>query len=150
METISKTTSVKSEEVGARIWIGRAISGLVVLFMLFDGITKIARERHVIRAMAELGWPAGQTVALGLLVLACTVAYAVPRASLLGAILLTGFLGGATAAKARIEDPSLLFSVMMGVLAWAGLYLRNDRLRSLLRAIVKSEEARPSESVASR
>ena len=67
-----------------------------------------------------------------MLVLVCTAVYVIPRTSILGAILLTGFLGGATAAKVRIEDASLFFSVVMGVLAWAGLYLRNDRLRALV------------------
>jgi hypothetical protein len=119
-------------KVGTRVWIGRGLSGLVVAFMLFDGIGKIAVEQHVVKAMAELGWPPGQTVALGVLILVCTAVYAIPRTSVLGAILLTGFLGGATAAKVRMEDASLFFSVFMGVLTWAGLYLRNDRLRALV------------------
>lgn len=118
-------------KVGTKVWIGRGLSGLVVAFMLFDGIGKVAVEQHVAQAMAELGWPSGQTVALGVLVLLCTAIYVIPRTSVLGAILLTGFFGGATAAKVRIEDASLFFSVVMGVLAWAGLYLRNDRLRAL-------------------
>jgi len=119
-------------KVGTKVWVGRGLSGLVVLFMLFDGCGKLAAEAHVVKAMAELGWPAGQTVGLGILVLACTAVYAIPRTSVLGAILLTGFLGGATAAKVRIDDASLFFSVVMGVLAWAGLYLRSDRLRALV------------------
>jgi hypothetical protein len=119
-------------KVGTKVWIGRSLSALFVLFMLFDGLSKIAVEQHVVKAMAELGWPPGQTVGLGVLVLACTAVYVMPRTSILGAILLTGFLGGATAAKVRIEDASLFFSVAMGVLAWAGLYLRNERLRALL------------------
>jgi hypothetical protein len=107
------------------------VSALVVLFMLFDGISKVATERHVMAAMSELGWPADQTVGLGLILLACTAVYAIPRTSILGAILLTGFLGGATAAKVRIESGAF-FSVAMGVLVWAGLFLRNERLRGLL------------------
>ena len=66
------------------------------------------------------------------MILLCTAIYAIPRTSVLGAILLTGFFGGATAAKVRLEDASLFFSVVMGVLTWAGLYLRNDRVRALL------------------
>ncbi len=122
----------KRAKVGTRVWIGRGLSGLVVAFMVFDGLGKIVVEPHVVKAMAELGWPPGQTVALGVLILVCTAIYVTPRTSVLGAILLTGFLGGATAAKVRVEEASLLFSVLMGVLAWAGLYLRNDRLRALV------------------
>ncbi len=133
MQTMVQAVRVAEKaKVGTRVWIGRGLSGLVVAFMLFDGIGKIAVEQHVVKAMGELGWPPGQTAALGVLILVCTAVYAIPRTSVLGAILLTGFLGGATAAKVRIEDASLFFSVFMGVLAWAGLYLRNDRLRALV------------------
>jgi hypothetical protein len=133
MQTMARTVPVAEKaKVGTKVWIGRGLSGLVVAFMLFDGIGKIAVEQHVVKAMAELGWPPGQTVALGVLVLVCTAVYVIPRTSILGAILLTGFFGGATAAKVRIEDASLFFSVVMGVLAWVGLYLRNDRLRALV------------------
>ena len=85
----------------------------------------MANESHVAKAMVELGWPASQTLGLGVIILLCTAVYAVPRTSVLGAILLTGFLGGATAAKARIGDPAPLFSVAMGVLAWLGVFLRD-------------------------
>lgn len=132
MQTITEARPITNHKVGTSVWIGRGLSGVAVLFMLFDGAGKVAGEAHVVKAMAELGWPAGQTLALGLLALTCTILYAIPRTATLGAILLTGFLGGATAAKVRIEQPSLLFSVLMGVLVWAGLYLRCDRLRALL------------------
>jgi hypothetical protein len=133
MQTIAETAPVvEKAKVGAKVWIGRALSGLFVLFMLLDGVMKIAVAPPVLKAMAELGWPPGQTVGLGLLVLACTAVYAIPRTAVLGAILLTGFLGGATAAKVRIEEASLFFSVGMGIVAWAGLYLRDERLRALL------------------
>ena len=135
MQTMARAIPGAQEtkaKVGTKVWIGRGLSALFVLFMLFDGIGKLAVDPHVVKAMAELDWPAGQTVGLGVLVLACTAVYVIPRTSVLGAILLTGFLGGATAAKVRIEDPSLFFSVGMGVLAWAGLYLRSGRLRALV------------------
>jgi hypothetical protein len=133
MQTIAQTVPVAEKaKVGIKVWVGHGLSGLVVLFMLFDGIGKLAAEEHVMKAMGELGWPPGQTVGLGILVLACTAVYVIPRTSILGAILLTAFLGGATAAKVRVEDASLFFSVVMGILAWAGLYLRNDRLRALV------------------
>ena len=133
MQTMVQTAPVAEKaKAGTKVWIGRGLSGLVVLFMLFDVIGKIAAEEHVMKAMVELGWPPGQTVGLGVLVLACTAVYVIPRTSILGAILLTCFLGCATAAKVRIDDASLFFSVVVGVLAWAGLYLRNDRLRALV------------------
>ncbi len=133
MQSIAETVRV-NEKVDARGLLGRGISTLVVLFMTFDGAAKLAVERHVVTAMAELGWPASQTVGLGLLILACTALYAIPRTSFVGTILLTGFLGGATAAKVRlgVEDGGFLFSVVVGALAWAGLALRDERVRALV------------------
>jgi hypothetical protein len=116
----------------AALWAGRFLSGLVVLFMLFDGVTKLLKVPQVVQATAELGFPDGQIRVLGLIILVCTVLYVIPPTSVLGAILLTAFLGGATAAKVRIEDPALLFSVVMGVLVWGGLFLRDERLRALV------------------
>jgi hypothetical protein len=113
-------------------WTGRILSALVVAFMLFDAAGKLARESHVVAAQAELGFPDGQIRLLGAIVLACTILYAIPRTAIFGAILLTAFLGGATAAKVRLEDASLWFSVVMGVLAWTGLYLRDGRLRAIV------------------
>ncbi|HEX3769868.1 MAG TPA: DoxX family protein [Polyangiaceae bacterium] len=128
-QTVSRSEKAK---VSVSVWIGRVLSGLVVAFMLFDTGAKLAGESHVATAMAELGWPAGQTAGIGLTALACTLLYVIPRTSILGAIALTAFFGGATAAKVRIEDASLFFPVFVGVLAWAGLYLREARLRALL------------------
>jgi hypothetical protein len=133
MQAIAQAVSVAEKaKVSTKVWVGRVISGLVVAFMLFDGAGKVAGESHVVKAQAELGWPQGQMVGLGVLVLACAALYAIRRTSILGAILLTGFLGGATAAKVRIEDPGFFFSVVVGILVWAGLYLRDDRLQALL------------------
>lgn len=132
MQSVAQVVPV-ADRADKTVSAGRAVSALVVLFMVFDGVSKLVVEQHVVTAMAELGWPADQTVALGILVLACTGLYAIPRTSILGAILLTGFLGGATAAKVRIEAASALFAVAMGVLAWLGLFLRDERVRALFR-----------------
>jgi hypothetical protein len=133
MESVAQNSIAQTAPItGKKVWIGRGISAVVVAFMLFDGFGKVFVESHVVKAMGELGWPESQTVGLGLLVLACTLIYVIPRTSILGGIVLTAFLGGATAAKVRIEDPTLLFSVVVGVLAWVGLYLRDDRLRELV------------------
>ena len=83
--------------------VGTVLNVLVILFMLFDSVGKVARESHVIKAMAEMGWPDGLTQTLGIVLLVCTVLYAIPRTSVLGAILLTAWLGGATAEKIRLE-----------------------------------------------
>lgn len=115
--------------------LGWAITGLTILFLLFDSISKLALEQHVVAATAAIGYPLGSIRPLGIICLACTVLYAIPRTSILGAILLTGYLGGAVASKIRVEDPlfsSVLFGVYFGVFVWGGLYLRNERLRALI------------------
>jgi hypothetical protein len=111
------------------------MSGLTVLFMLSDGISKLAMEHHVVEATTKIGYPVDVIRPLGIVVLVCTILYAIPRTAILGAILLTGFLGGAVASKVRLEDPmfgSILFGVYFGILAWGGLYLRDHRLRALI------------------
>jgi hypothetical protein len=116
-------------------WAGWALSGLTVLFMLFDGASKLVLEPHAVEATTNIGYPVDVIRPLGMLLLVCTILYAIPRTAIFGAILLTGFFGGAVASKVRIEDPlfsSILFGVYFGFLAWGGLYLRDDRLRSLI------------------
>jgi DoxX-like family len=118
-----------------RLWAGWGMSGLTVLFMLFDSVSKLALERHVVEATTQIGYPLEVIRPLGLVLLVCTILYAIPRTAILGAIFLTGFFGGAIASKVRIEDPlfsSILFGVYFGILAWGGLYLRDDRLRTLV------------------
>ena len=118
-----------------RKWIGRSISGFMIAFLLFDGIAKLVLERHVIEATAQIGYSLDVIRPLGVICLACTLLYAIPRTSVLGAILLTGYLGGAIASKVRIEDPmfsSVLFGVYFGILVWLGLFLRDERVRSLI------------------
>jgi len=98
------------------------MTGLVVLFLLFDGVTKLAMERHVVEATKEIGYPVDVIPALGIICLVSTILYVVPRTAVLGAILLTGFLGGAIASKVRIEDPlfsSTLFGVYFAFLSGA-------------------------------
>src|SRR5438128_7133513 len=114
---------------------GFALSGLVILFMLMDSTMKLMGLQIVAEATAQLGWPVSSAMPLGILLLTCTALYAFPRTSVLGAVLLTGYLGGAIATHARIGSPlftHLLFGVYLGVLLWAGLYLRDPRLRALL------------------
>jgi hypothetical protein len=117
-----------------RLWTGRIISGLVVLFLLFDGITKVMKVRAVIEASAQLGYPVNAIVTIGIILLVCTVFYIIPQTAVLGAILLTGYLGGAVAANLRIGTAmfNTFFPIVFAALAWAGLYLRESRLGALI------------------
>ena len=114
------------------LWAGRIISGLVILMMLFDATIKVIKLPAAVDGTARLGYPAGLLVPIGLVALACVIAYAIPRTSLLGAILLTGYFGGATATQVRVQDPWFLFPIFLGVLVWLGLFLRDGRLRSVI------------------
>lgn len=118
------------------IWAGRVLSGLVVAFLLFDGVIKLVPLQVVLDSVKQLGWPNDVDTArlLGLLTLGSTMVYAIPRTSVLGAILLTGYLGGAIATHVRIGSPlftHILFGAYLGIMLWGGLWLRDPRLRAL-------------------
>jgi DoxX-like family len=115
------------------LWTGRIISGWLVLFLLFDGVVKVIKLAPAMEGTGRLGYPLSLVVPIGIVELLCVIAYVIPRTSILGAILLTGYLGGATATQVRVEDPWFLFPVAVGVLLWVGLLLREPRLRSLVR-----------------
>lgn len=102
-----------------------------MLFLLFDSVIHLLNIPPVVQAFAHLGMPDSLAVGIGILELVCIVVYVIPRTSILGAILLTGYLGGATAIQVRIGGP-FLFSIVVGVLVWAEFYLRDDRLRAAL------------------
>jgi hypothetical protein len=131
MPTHPQTTSGSK----TMFWAGWTMSGVVVLFLLFDGVSKLMLIAPVVEATTQIGYPVDLVRPIGIIGLVCAVLYAVPRTATLGAILLTGLLGGAIASKMRIEEPlfsHVLFGVYVGVLAWGGLYLRDDRLRRLI------------------
>jgi hypothetical protein len=116
-------------------WTGFVLSWLVILFMLMDVTMKLLQFPIAVETGVQLGWPAATVIPLGIVLLVCTALYAFPRTSVLGAILLTAYLGGAVATHARIGSPVLshtLFGVYLGVILWGGLYLRSDRLRALI------------------
>jgi hypothetical protein len=116
------------------LWTGRILSGLLVLFLLFDGAIKLVPLEVVLTTSQELGIPAHLARTLGVLTLVCALLYAWPRTALLGAVLLTGYLGGAIYVHVRAGSPLLshtLFGVYLGLFAWGGLWLRDERLRSL-------------------
>ena len=117
------------------IWAGRAISTFAVLFLVFDSTIKLVRLPMVLEAFKQLGYSPDLSVTIGALLLLCTVIYVIPQTSVLGAILLTGYLGGAVATNLRIGAPlfsHILFPVYMGAMVWGGLYLRDGRLRELV------------------
>jgi hypothetical protein len=116
------------------LWTGRTLSAVAVLFLVFDGVTKVMKEKHVMAASAELGFPPGTIVGIGALLLICTALYVIPRTSILGAILLTGYLGGAVATNVRFTPTliAMLIPVIFGGVVWAGIYLREPRLRTLV------------------
>lgn len=119
----------------ARLWTARLLSGLVVAFLLFDGITKVFKESHVIDAFNRLGLPVSLAPQIGILVLVCAIVYAIPRSAIAGAVLITGLLGGAVATHVRAGSPAFeafVFPVMMGALTWIPLWLRDVRVRALL------------------
>lgn len=116
-------------------WTGRVITAIPVLFLLFDSIIHVLNIAPVVEASVQLGYPIGIARTLGIIELACLFAYLWPRTAILGGILLTGYLGGAIASNLRVGNPlfsHVLFPVYVGLLLWAGLYLRDARLRTLL------------------
>lgn len=116
------------------LWTGRVISGLAILFLVFDGVTKVLKVPAVMKAAAELKFSDGQIVAIGIILLICTAVYAIPRTAILGAILLTGYLGGAISIQMHAGNPMFetLFPGIFGVLVWAGLFFRDSRLRAMI------------------
>lgn len=115
----------------AALWTGRIMSILPVLMLLFSGIMKFIPSPQLEEGIKHLELPMGMAVGLGILELACTVVYLIPRTAVLGAILLTGYLGGAMLTHLRIGE-GVYMHVVLGVLLWGGLYLRDPRLRALL------------------
>ena len=117
-----------------RLWTGRVLSGLVVAFMVMDGVMKLFKPAFVVQATVQLGYPESTIVGIGITLLFCTLLYVIPRTSILGAILLTGYLGGAVASGVRASTPlfNIVFPIVFGGIAWLGIWLRDQRLRELV------------------
>lgn len=117
------------------LWTGRVLSGLFILFMIGASIVpKFFMQAMVEQNMTTLGWPAGYVTLIGVIELVCVLLYAIPRTSVLGAVLTMGLLGGAMATNMRVVNPLFshtLFSIYLGLFMWGGLWLRDERLRSL-------------------
>ena len=139
---IHLTANSKAEpsELGkGRVWTGRILTGLTVLFMLFDAVGKLVMPVQVVQATTRLGFPMTLIPAVGIILLVATIAYAIPRTAVLGAVLLTGFLGGAVSIQMRAGSLAFetIFPVLFGVVAWAGIVLREERLALLLPFVSK-------------
>jgi hypothetical protein len=117
------------------LWTGRIFSGLVTAFLLFDAGIHLMKPAPVVEGFAKLGFPIRLAIPLGIIELVCILFYVVPRTTILGAILLTGYLGGALAIQLPTGNSlfgEILFPVYTGVIVWGGIYLRDDRLRTLI------------------
>ena len=115
-----------------RLWAGRIISALPALLLLFSGTMKLLKVPAVMEGMVHYGYPEHLILCIGVLEVGYTIVYLIPRTAVLGAILMTGYLGGATATSVRLGDPSFIGPVLAGVFVWAGLYLRDERLSALI------------------
>ena len=114
------------------MWTGRVLSAIPILMLLMSAVMKLMKPPAVLQGFAHYGFAENLIAVLGVLELVCTVIYAIPRTAVIGAILTTAYLGGATATNVRVGDPSWIATALLGVLVWAGLYLRDKRLRALL------------------
>jgi hypothetical protein len=126
MASVAQSARISKKER----WAGIIMSALPVLMLLMSAVMKFLKPQAVVEGFAHLGYPASTALTLGILEFGCTVVYLIPRTSILGAILLTGYLGGATASHLRVGE-SVLGPVILGVLVWGGLFLREPRLRAL-------------------
>ena len=137
---MSYTNTIDESNVGlgqrskGQLWAGYIISAVPVLFLLMDGIMKLFKPSFVVEPTLKLGYSESTIVPLGVVLVICTILYVIPRTTVLGAILLTGYLGGAVATNLRVGSPAfnILFPVIVGILLWTGLTLREPRLRPLL------------------
>src|SRR5579864_2811846 len=131
MQTMTQTVSASK----SRLWAGRILTTLAVAFIVLDGVMKLFKPPFVVKATLELGYPESSIVGIGVLLLVCTFIHLIPRTSILGAVLLTGYLGGAVASNVRIGNPvfsHVLFPVYIAAMIWGGLYLRDQRVRALI------------------
>ena len=131
MQTGTQTAPVSKKSLLA----GRILSALPVLFLLMDGVMKLVKPAMVVEGTTTLGYSESVILPLGIILLACTILYVIPQTAVLGAILLTSYLGGAVATHVRVGNPlftHILFPVYLGVLLWGGLFFRDERVRALI------------------
>lgn len=144
MEATITRSSQSPRTVDKKLWTARILGTLVILFLLVDGAGKVMRLAPYVEGTARVGYPDGVLVPLGLVLLVSTVLYAVRRTAVLGAILLTGYLGGATATHVRLGTPFWM-PIAFGVIVWGCLYLRDARIRALLPAVRSADREEDSD-----
>ena len=127
-------TAVQTSVSNSSVWAGRIVSGLPALFLLVDGVMKLFKPEFVVKETVRLGYPESTIIPIGVVLVLCTILYLIPTTAVLGAILLTGYLGGAVATHVRAGEPlfSIVFAVVFGILIWLGLYLHDRRVRELV------------------
>lgn len=130
MQSSSQTENVSK----GMLWTGRILSGLMALFFIFDGVGHLMKPAPVVEAFVRLGYPLSASAGIGLLALICTAIYVTPKTSVLGAILLTGYLGGAVSTHVRAGSSmfEMIFPVILGALVWLGIFVRDAELRRLI------------------
>jgi DoxX-like protein len=130
------SSDIQGAAIGrGRLWSARIMSALAMLFLLLDAVIHLIKPAAVVDAFIKLGYPLSASVGIGVVELLCLVLYAAPRTAVLGAILLTGLLGGAISTHVRVGDPvfdTYIFPAIVGLLVWGGIWLRNRRLRALV------------------
>ncbi|MFB3812777.1 MAG: DoxX family protein [Terriglobales bacterium] len=126
-----QTAAQPARASSSRLWAGRIISAVPILMLLFSGIMKLLKPAPVVEEFVRLGYPESLALSLGIVEIMCAVVYTIPRTSVLGAILVTAYLGGATATHVRLGE-SFFIPVLLGIFVWGGLFLRDPRLRALL------------------
>ena len=124
--------STESSISSTRLWASRIMSGLPALFLVVDGGMKLFKPVVVVEATKQLGYPESAIVGIGMALLVSTLLYLIPRTAILGAVLLTGYLGGAVATHVRVGNPVFVLPVIFGALLWGSLWLRDGRVRDLL------------------
>jgi DoxX-like family len=127
MESVTETSSSSTRMV----WVGRILSALPVLFMIGTGLFGLLKPEAMAPQFAHYGYPDGSLTSIVMVEVVCAILYAIPRTSALGAILLTGYLGGATATHVRVGEPFFI-PIIVGIVVWLGLYLRDERVRALV------------------
>jgi hypothetical protein len=131
LEKVATLETAPARPSKAAIWTGRVLSALPVLLMVFSASLKLSRTPAAVEGFSRFGYAEHLLVPLGIVELSCVVLYLIPQTAVLGAILMTGYLGGAVATHFRVRDPSFILPALLGVIAWLGLYLREPRLRAL-------------------
>jgi len=134
-EMKTKSETMATGFSNGRLWAARIMCGIVVLFMLFDGIGKLIKPKQVVESTLALGFGEHHIAVMGVLSITCTILYAEPRTRFLGALLLTGYLGGAVAAQLRVDNPlwsNTLFPIYIAILTWGPLWLMEQKLRNLI------------------